>query len=372
MTAGLSPRKIFWIGAGLAFLAFLILVKDVLLPFVLGAGIAYLLDPIADRLQRAGASRFWATMVIGVLFMVVALVTLIGLMPLVIDQLGKLALRMPDYIQALRDIFNSFMDKHFEGLITEIDTGFDKAFQDLLLKAQGSMGLFLKSAWTGGLAIVNILALILVTPVVAFYLLLDWNRMISAIDSWLPRDHADTIRGLARQIDAVISGFVRGQFAVLILLSLIYVLGLSIVGLNFALLVGLTAGLISFVPYLGPIVGFVVGGIVAVGQYWPEWVPIAGVLGVFVLGQFVEGNVLSPMIVGDRVGLHPVWLIFSLFAFAYLFGFVGMLIAVPVAAAIGVLVRFVLHQYLDSSFYKGERPAQSKAEQDKAGQAGAN
>jgi len=130
--------------------------------------------------------------------------------------------------------------------------------------------------------------------------------------------------------------------------------------LNFALLVGLTAGLISFVPYLGPIVGFVVGGIVAVGQFWPEWVPIAGVLGVFVLGQFVEGNVLSPMIVGDRTGLHPVWLIFSLFAFAYLFGFVGMLIAVPVAAAIGVLVRFLLNQYLDSSFYRGEKPKQSE------------
>ncbi len=353
MTAGLSPRMIFWIGAGLAFLAFLVLVKEVLLPFVLGAGIAYLLDPIAERLQRAGASRFLATLVIGVLFMVLVLVTLIGLMPLVVDQLGKLALRMPDYIQALRDIMNSFLEENFEGLISETDTGFDQAFQEMLLKAQGSMGLFLKSAWTGGLAVVNVLALIVVTPVVAFYLLLDWNRMISAIDSWLPRDYADTIRDLARQVDAVISGFVRGQVAVLILLSVIYVVGLSVVGLNFALLVGLTAGLISFVPYLGPIVGFVVGGIVAVGQFWPEWMPIAGVLGVFVLGQFVEGNVLSPMIVGDRTGLHPVWLIFSLFAFAYLFGFVGMLIAVPVAAAIGVLVRFLLNQYLDSSFYRG-------------------
>lgn len=362
MTAGLSPRMIFWVAAGLALLGFLILVRDVLLPFVLGAGIAYLLDPLADRLQRAGASRFWATMVIGVLFTVIVLLILIGLVPLVLDQLTKLAVRMPEYVQALREIVSSFLDKNFNGLIAETDTGFDKALQDLLQQAQGSIGVFLRSAWTGGLALVGVLALIVVTPVVAFYLLLDWNRMLGMIDSWLPRDHAETIRGLAKEIDEVVSGFVRGQFTVLVLLSVIYVVGLSLVGLNFSLLVGLIAGLISFIPYLGPVVGFVVGGIVAVGQFWPDWVPIAGVLGVFVLGQFIEGNFLSPMIVGDRVGLHPVWLIFSLFAFGYLLGFVGLLIAVPVAAAIGVLVRFALHRYLDSTFYKGEKADQPTRE----------
>ena len=354
MNPGLNPRTIFWIGAGLAFLGFLVLVSEVLLPFVLGAGIAYLLDPIADRLQRLGFTRFAATMVIGILFMLIMFTILIGLVPLIFDQIAKLAVRLPEYLQALSDIVKNFIETNFDGVITETDTGFDKAVQDLLHQFQGSTGLFLKSAWTGGLALVNILALVVVTPVVAFYLLLDWNRMLAMIDSWLPRDHADTIRGIAREIDVVISGFVRGQVAVLLLLSILYVFGLTLVGLKFALLVGLTAGLISFIPYLGPIVGFVVGGIVAIGQFWPEWWPIAAVLGVFVLGQFIEGNFLSPMIVGDRVGLHPVWLIFSLFAFAYLFGFVGMLIAVPVAAAIGVLVRFGLRTYLDSSYYKGE------------------
>lgn len=228
------------------------------------------------------------------------------------------------------------------------------------------------------MALVNTVALLLVTPVVAFYLLLDWDRMLDHVDNWLPRDHADTIRGLAREIDGVLSGFVRGQVTVLMLLGLMYVIGLTLIGLNFGLLIGVTAGLISFIPYVGPLIGFLVGGTVAVVQFGSDWLPIIGVLGVFLVGQVIEGNVLSPLIVGDRVGLHPVWLMFSLFVFAYLFGFVGMLVAVPAAAAIGVLVRFALQQYLASPLYHGIGTAvagsagQERAPKRKAGKGRSN
>ncbi|MDH3580779.1 MAG: AI-2E family transporter, partial [Hyphomicrobiales bacterium] len=197
----------------------------------------------------------------------------------------------------------------------------------------------------------------LVTPVVTFYLLLDWDRMVANIDHWLPRDHAETIRGLAREIDEVLSGFVRGQLTVMVLLGVMYVVGLKALGLNFGLLIGVGAALVSFIPYVGPVFGLVVGGTVAVVQFGGDWVSIMGVLAVFLVAQLVEGNLLSPLIIGDRVKLHPVWLILSLFVFAFLFGFVGMLLAVPAAAAIGVLVRFAMHQYQESPLYYGQQGA---------------
>ena len=241
----------------------------------------------------------------------------------------------------------------------------DGTIKQLAQKATGWAGGVLTSVLSGGLAVVNFIALLVITPVVAFYLLLDWDRMMQRISDWLPRDHADTIRQIGSDINDVISGFVRGQFTVLMILGVFYVIGLTLIGLNFGLLIGLGAGLISFIPFVGPVVGFVVGGTVAVVQFWPDWHWVAAVIGVFLAGQAIEGNVLSPMIVGDRVRLHPVWLMFALFVFGYLFGFVGMLIAVPVAAAIGVLVRFGLQLYLKSSFYQGEKvPKQKKVQAD--------
>jgi predicted PurR-regulated permease PerM len=214
--------------------------------------------------------------------------------------------------------------------------------------------------WSGGLAVVNFFALIVITPVVTFYLLLDWDRMMKHISDWLPRDHADAIHQIGRDINDVMSGFVRGQVTVLVTLGVFYVIGLTLIGLNFGLLIGLGAGLVSFVPFVGPAVGLVVGGAVAVVQFWPEWHLVAAVLSVFMIGQLIEGNVLSPMIIGDRVRLHPVWLIFALFVFSYLFGFLGLLLAVPAAAAIGVLVRFGLQAYMKSPLYLGQTKAGRK------------
>jgi predicted PurR-regulated permease PerM len=202
----------------------------------------------------------------------------------------------------------------------------------------------------------NIVSLLVITPVVSFYLLRDWNKLVDTVDSWLPRDHRDTIRGLLQDINHSIAGFLRGQMSVCALLGLFYGLGLAVLGLEGGLVVGLVAGLISFIPYVGSITGFIASIILAAVQFGPTaWLMLGLTAGLFALGQFIEGNFLTPKLVGSRVGLHPVWVIFALLAGGSLFGFVGVMVAVPMAAAIGVLIRFALAQYLASALFKGRR-----------------
>jgi predicted PurR-regulated permease PerM len=210
--------------------------------------------------------------------------------------------------------------------------------------------------------LISVFSLIVVTPVVAFYLLYDWERMIATVDGWVPLPQRETVRALAREIDLAIAGFLRGQIGVCLILGSFYAVALTVAGLNFGLLIGLVSGLISFVPYIGSMSGLVVSTGVAVAQFWPDWSSIFVVIGIFFVGQFVEGYILSPKLVGESVGLHPVWLMFALFAFGYLFGFVGMLLAVPLAAAIGVIARFALARYRASPLYTGEAtPASRRA-----------
>ncbi len=230
----------------------------------------------------------------------------------------------------------------------------DKSIGDLVTQGVGWLTAFLKSLWSGGRALVSLFSLVVVTPVVAFYLIYDWHRMIRTADSWVPLHQRDTVRRLAREIDAAIAGFVRGQTAVCLILGSFYAVALTLSGLNFGLLIGLISGIITFIPYVGSMTGLILALGVAVAQFWPEYGSILIVLGIFLVGQFVEGNVLAPKLVGESVGLHPVWLIFALLAFGYLFGFVGLLVAVPLAATIGVLVRFALQRYRESSLYTGE------------------
>jgi predicted PurR-regulated permease PerM len=230
----------------------------------------------------------------------------------------------------------------------------DKGVSDLVTQGAGWLTAFLKSLWSGGRALVSLFSLVVITPVVAFYLLYDWHTMIRVVDSWVPLRQSDTVRALAREIDAAIAGFVRGQSAVCLILGSFYAIALTLTGLNFGLLIGLLSGVITFIPYVGSMTGLILALGVAVAQFWPDYTSIGVVLGIFLLGQFLEGNVLSPKLVGESVGLHPVWLIFALLAFGYLFGFVGLLVAVPLAATIGVLARFALRRYLESSLYTGE------------------
>ena len=230
-------------------------------------------------------------------------------------------------------------------------------FQALVRQLSGFVTSFVSSLWTSSLAVVNFLSLFVVTPVVAFYLLLDWDRMIDKTDALVPRQHVATVRRLAREIDRSVAGFVRGQGSVCLILGTYYAVGLTLVGLNFGLLIGFFAGVISFVPYVGSAVGLVIALGVALVQFSPDWVWVAAAAGVFFSGQFIEGNILQPKLVGASVGLHPVWLMFALFAFGAIFGFVGLLIAVPAAAAVGVLVRFALQKYLESEMYFGREVA---------------
>jgi len=184
--------------------------------------------------------------------------------------------------------------------------------------------------------------------------------MVERVDSWLPHDHRDTIRGVFKDIDTAVAGFVRGQGTVCLILGLFYGASLTIIGLNFGLLIGLFSGLISFIPFVGSIIGFLLSVGVALVQFWPEYLPIMLCAVTFFMGQFMEGNILQPKLVGEKIGLHPVWLMFALFAFGSLFGFTGMLVAVPAAAAVGVVIRFGLGRYLESELYKG-KPVRKQA-----------
>jgi predicted PurR-regulated permease PerM len=329
------------------------LLGEILLPFVAGLAIAYLLTPLTDRLERHGVNRLAAALLI-ITVVVLALIYLILLVaPILGAQLSSFIESVPGYVTTLQGLLS---DPSQPWLRKLLGTGFnaDKSIGDLMTQGVGWLTSFLHSLWSGGRALVSLFSLVVVTPVVAFYLIYDWHRMVDTVDGWIPLRYRGTVRGLAREIDTAISGFLRGQTGVCLILGSFYAVALTLIGLNFGLLIGLISGLITFIPYIGSMTGLVLSLAVAIAQFWPNYGSILMVLGVFLFGQFVEGNVLSPKLVGDSVGLHPVWLIFALLAFGYLFGFLGLLIAVPLAATIGVLSRFAMRRYLQSSFYTGE------------------
>ena len=343
---------VFWLATLAAVILLLWLLSDILLPFVAGLAIAYLLTPLTDRLERLGVSRLAAALLI-ITLVVLAFVYLILLVaPILGGQLSSFIESVPGYATKLQTLLSDPSRPWVQKLV---GAGFntDQSIGDLVSQGAGWITAFLRSLWSGGRALVSLFSLVVVTPVVAFYLLYDWHRMIRTVDGWIPVQHRETVRQLAREVDAAIAGFVRGQSAVCLILGSFYAIALSVSGLNFGLLIGLISGLITFVPYVGSMTGLVLSLGVAVAQFWPNYTAILIVLGIFLVGQFLEGNVLSPKLVGESVGLHPVWLIFALLAFGYLFGFVGLLVAVPLAATIGVLARFGLRRYLQSSLYTG-------------------
>ena len=360
--AAFRRQVFFWLGAFALFVAILVVFRAILLPFIAGMALAYLLDPVADRLERWGLPRVAATAVILVGFLLVFVAAILGVVPLLIDQTTQFLERLPDYVRRLQALFLA-EGSLLRRLIGEPGTAIEENLNTVLSEGAGFLAGLVASIWSGGRALVDVIGLFVVTPVVAFYLLLDWDRMVASVDGLAPRDHVGTIRAIARDINRAVAGFVRGQGTVCILLGLFYAIGLSLIGLNFGLLIGLFAGLISFVPFVGSIIGLVLSMGVALVQFWPEgeFVRLALVAIVFFAGQFLEGNILQPKLVGERVGLHPVWLMFALFAFGSLFGFTGLLVAVPASAAIGVLVRFAIERYIESDFYRGHEPAPREA-----------
>ncbi|WAJ30470.1 AI-2E family transporter [Antarcticirhabdus aurantiaca] len=349
----LRRQLTFWSAAAVGLAAFVWLFSSILLPFVLGMVIAYFLDPVADWLERRGLSRLTASILILFIFIVLILTVILVLVPVIVSQVASFAARLPDYLDRLQLLAAGLRTGPLAFLFENNETTLREDVTGFVSQGTGMITTFVAGLWTSSLAVVNFVSLFVVTPVVAFYLLLDWDRMISGIDGLTPRQHTQTVRRLAREIDRSVAGFLRGQGSLCLILGTYYAVGLSLVGLNFGLLIGLFAGLISFIPYVGSFVGLVLALGVAMVQFWPDWPWIVAVAAVFFSGQFIEGNILQPKLVGASVGLHPVWLMFALFAFGALFGFVGLLIAVPASAAIGVLVRFAIVKYLESEMYFG-------------------
>ena len=342
----------FWLAALVAAGIGVYVFSGVLLPFVAGLAVAYFLDPAADRLQRMGLSRLWATVFILAVFLLLFVLALLIILPVLATSLADFLSKAPGYAQKLQALLAERGRPLLERFNVPMDlSALQGSIGEVLSKGSAWITEIVKSVWSGSQTLVGIVSLLVVTPVVAFYLLVDWDTMIETIDSWVPPRHRDTVRMLAGEINAAISGFIRGQALVCLLLGAWYAFGLSLVGLNFGFLIGLIAGFLSFIPYVGSLTGLVLSAGVAVVQFWPDWTMIAVVLSIFFSGQFIEGNILSPKLVGEAVGLHPVWLMFALFAFGSLFGFVGLLLAVPLAATVGVLARFGLRRYLASPLY---------------------
>lgn len=357
----LRRQAMFWGIAAAVVLAFIWLFSSILLPFVLGMVLAYFLDPIADWFTRRGLSRLTASLVILVLFVVLIIALILVVVPVISSQITAFVFNLPHYLQRLQELAIEARTGPLSWLFQDQEQSLSQDFSDIVRQSSAFFTSFVGQLWTSSLALVNFLSLFVVTPVVAFYLLLDWDRMIDKIDTWVPRQHLTTVRRLAREVDRSVAGFVRGQGSLCLILGTYYAVGLTLVGVNFGLLIGFFAGMISFIPYVGSALGLVVAIGVALVQFGPDWVWVAATAGVFLTGQFIEGNILQPKLVGASVGLHPVWLMFALFAFGAMFGFVGLLIAVPAAAAVGVLVRFALGKYLESDVYYGRTIEQQPA-----------
>ena len=350
----LQRQVLIWAISLAVLVFFLWLFSSILLPFIAGLVLAYFLDPLADRLERLGLPRIAASLFIVVASLLIIVVTLIVVAPMLTDQIVKLARDVPEIINALVTRFNALAPAWIKDALSETEANVQGSATGFAGKAAEWLGTLLSTLLTGSLALFNLISLIVITPIVAFYMLQDWDAMVAKVDAWIPREHVNTVRKLATDIDKSMAGFIRGQGTVCLLLGIFYAAALTFAGLRFGLAIGIIAGFLTFIPYVGALIGGVLAIGVALMQFWPEFWPIAIVAGIFAIGQFIEGNFLTPKLVGGSVGLHPVWVMFALFAFGYLFGFVGLLLAVPLAAIAGVLIRFALNQYLGSQLYLGD------------------
>jgi predicted PurR-regulated permease PerM len=357
----LQWHVVFWLAALAGFILFLMVFRTILLPFVAGAALAYALDPVAGWFERHGFNRLAATLTILVVFVVSLAALLILLGPIVINQLISLIEQLPTYATQLHGLFVSLLDSEWARFLGIDSDTVGTSLTNFMTQGRDIMSTVVASIWTGGRVIIDVVSLLVITPIVAAYLLYDWERIIARVDELVPREHVEEVRRLARAMDAKTAAFVRGQVMVSSLLALFYVVSLIAVGLEYGLLIGLISGFLSFVPFLGFTVGFILSTAVSAVQFWPAWIWIAVTVGIYLIGQMLEGYILQPRLVGRNVGLHPVWLFFALFAFGYLFGFVGLLVAVPASAAVGVLLRFAIDRYEASELYRGpdDPPKQS-------------
>ncbi len=352
----LQRHLIFWALAFSLFLIFIFIFKAVLLPFVLGMTVAYLLNPLVNKMGEVGLGREPSALIIlGVFFMVV-LAALGALLPIFYREMIELLDAAPGYVEAFF-VFAEPLSQKLQGSLG-IENG-----DDLKAMAVRHAGSALRagqhvaeSLAAGGQAFISIVSVLVIMPIVAYFMMKEWLHITKWISDLMPRHSEKTIHKLLREIDTKLSGFVRGQIIVALMLGVIYALALSFIGLKYGFLIGLSAGLLSIIPMVGSAVGLIVGIVVAWFQTG-EFGFVGIVAAIFIVGQIIEGNILTPKLVGDRVGLHPLWVFFALMAGGALFGILGMLLAVPVAAVASVLIAFAIARYKASSYYEIKKEA---------------
>jgi predicted PurR-regulated permease PerM len=353
-----NRSSIFWIAVLVVCTLALWLVKDILPPFAAAIVLAYMQAPMAGRLERLGMNRVAAALLIVSVVLLALILPAVLLAPVLWEQAIASLADIPSAASRLQAGLAGLSPPWLQQIL---GAEANQTPAELMAQAAGHLTGFLDSMWSGGKAALSFISVALVMPVVTFYLICGWPRMIDTLYGWVPPRNREVVRQIVGEIDNAMSSFLRGQAAICLLVAIYFAVTLSLVGLKFALLIGLINGVLTFIPYVGSTIGMIIGVGVAVEQFWPHWTPIAIAVAIFLIGQFIAGYVLGPKLVGASVGLPPVWLIFAMFAFGYLFGVFGLLIAVPLGAALAILFRAALAHYLESPIYRGEESSLSRA-----------
>ncbi|MGB1077629.1 MAG: AI-2E family transporter, partial [Bdellovibrionales bacterium] len=355
----LANKPLFWLIMSLLFLGFLWLFKSVLMPFVLGFAIAYLLNPVIFKLEKIKIARKPASLLILTSFFLVVALILAVISPLLIREMLEFAEELPTYTDKVWALAQPVVERIQLQLGMETSDDLIASVKPHIGKAAQTSAGILKHIVSGGLAVFDFTLTFFLTPIVAYFLLKEWPKITKWTYDLMPRDHEKTLKTLLSDIDKKISGFVRGQLSVCAVLGLLYAVALVIAGLKYGFFIGLMAGALSIIPLVGSVVGLLVS--VMVAWFQSGDIMFVGIIAaIFLVGQIVEGNLLTPKLVGDSVGLHPLWVLFALMAGGALLGILGMLIAVPVTAIAGVLIGFGLTKYRASAFYKKE-PTKKKS-----------
>lgn len=355
----LRAHLIFWSTVIIALFAFIAAFKPILLPFVLAFAISYFLEPVIKFLNGHGLNRSVAALIILVLFFLVVGIIIAAILPIAYQELIDLSADLPTYKAKLFELIEPISD-NFKNAIGQTNGA---QLQDFFVQHVGTAAdvgkQFVSSIWAGGQAFVHVISLLVITPIIAYFVMREWTRISDWIFELMPRDQKSTMTDLLKQIDQKVSGFVRGQLSVALVLGIVYAIALSIAGLKYGVLVGLIAGFLNIIPLFGSTVGLLAGTALAWFQTG-DWVFTGTIAAIFLVGQIIEGNFLSPKLIGDSVGMHPLWIFFSLMAGGALFGILGMVIAIPVVAIAGVLIAFAISQYKTSRYYKGKNQAGNK------------
>ena len=342
----------FWLILLAALIAALWLFKPVLLPFLAGLAIAYFLEPLVSKLEKRKVPRWAGALIVLSCFILVVVMIILLVWPLLNSQIGALINALPEYSSKIREHYVPWAEGWLARFSPEDVERIRDAATQSAGDAAGWVSTTIKNIVSGGFALIDAVALSILTPVTAFHVLRDWKKLTKTVDQLIPRRHYEIVREQMHEIDLTLSGFVRGQAIVCLILGSIYSMGLALNGLKYGATVGIIAGVLTIIPYVGTVFGWATSFILACVQFDGDWLRIGMVMAVFAVGHFFEAYVLTPRLVGHRVGLHPIWILFALIAGLKLMGFMGVLIAVPTAAVIGVLIRFGAREYKNSSLYK--------------------